>query len=261
MLIDSHAHIIDERLDTAQIIADMDRDNLGAIVVAGCDIISSKQAAELSEDNDGIYFTAGCHPEDCAEYKDGDYKSYLDLTKHGKCVAVGEVGLDYHYEDGADKDVQKYVFERMLNLANDSRLPAVLHIRDAYKDSLDILKANSSLLSNGFVMHCYGGSKELVKDYCDLGAYFSLGGVVTFRNAKKDDIIRAIPQDRLLLETDCPYMTPEPFRGKVNRPAYVAYTARKIADVLGVDYAKLCDITFENTLRIFNKINCAKKAR
>ena len=163
MLIDSHAHIIDERLDTARIIADMDKDNLGAIVVAGCDVISSKQAANLADISDGVYFTAGCHPEECENYKDSDFDEYLSLSKHSKCVAVGEVGLDYHYEDGAEKSVQKYVFERMLNIANESKLPAVLHIRDAYKDSLDILKANTSLLNNGFVMHCYGCSMEILK--------------------------------------------------------------------------------------------------
>ena len=210
MLIDSHAHILDEALNAEDIVSSMASDDLGAIVIAGVDLSSSESVSVFAESHAGVYCTVGCHPEECQGYNPIDDDTYLRLASLPKSVAIGELGLDYHYDDAASPSNQKDVMSRMIYLAHKADLPVVLHVRDAYKDSLDVLRADKALLSRGFVMHCYGGSAELVREYCDLGAYFSLGGVITFKNARKDEVVRAIPSDRLMLETDCPYMTPEP---------------------------------------------------
>lgn len=254
MLIDTHAHILDDALDAEAIVSSMSEDELSAIVIAGVDLPSSERAARFAALHSGIYCTVGCHPEECGAYDCAHDDKYLELAALPSCVAIGEVGLDYHYDDGASPAVQRDVLARMLHLAHKADLPIVLHVRDAYKDSLDVLRGNRALLGRGFVMHCYGGSAELVKDYCDLGAYFSLGGVITFKNARKDDVVRAIPTDRLMLETDCPYMTPEPYRGRPNRPAYVRYVALKMAQILGKDYEQVCSETSANAARIFYKL-------
>ncbi|MEG2561971.1 MAG: TatD family hydrolase, partial [Clostridia bacterium] len=158
-------------------------------------------------------------------------------------------------------DRQKDVFVRQIVLADELGLPLVLHIRDAIGDCLDILTAHKNLLNHGVLLHCFTGSAEMVARFCKLDCYFALGGVVTFKNAKKDDVIKAIPQDRLLVETDCPYMAPTPFRGQLNQPKYSNLTMQKIADTLQMNVAILEKIVLENTIRFFNlsRFDCIKK--
>ena len=213
MLIDTHAHILDDALDAEAIVSSMAEDELSAIVIAGVDLPSSEHAARFAALHSGVYCTVGCHPEECGAYDCAHDDKYLELAALPSCVAIGEVGLDYHYDDGASPAVQRDVLARMLHLAHKADLPIVLHVRDAYKDSL-----------------------------------------ITFKNARKDDVVRAIPTDRLMLETDCPYMTPEPYRGRPNRPAYVRYVALKIAQILGKDYEQVCSETSANAARIFYKL-------
>ena len=167
-------------------------------------------------------------------------------------VAIGEIGLDY-YRDLSPRDVQKKVFETQIDLAHELGLPIVLHVRDAYGDTLDILKAKKDKLKNGILLHCYSGSKEMVREFSGFDAYFAFGGAVTYKGAKREDVIREVKLDRLLLETDCPYMTPTPMRGKVklNEPAFISHTLRFVSDVLGKTEQEVEEIVVANAKRFF----------
>ena len=255
MIIDSHAHITEESLkaDAPRIIADMKKDGLLAIVEVGCDYGTSQDAVKLATENEGVFALVGTHPEFAAVYGDRERDYYLGVAKHPKVAGIGEIGLDYYYET-PEREIQKKTFAAQLELAHAAKLPISLHIRDAYGDLLTILKQNSHYVTDGMLMHCYCGSKEFVRELAPFDSYFAFGGVVTFKNAKKDDIIRAVPRDRIIVETDCPYMTPVPFRGKRNEPKYVVNTAKYIADVLGKDYQEFEKLTVENTLTLFPKM-------
>lgn len=255
MIIDSHAHITEESLreDAPRIIADMHNDGIKAIIEVGCDYVSSHDAVKLAEENADVFALVGTHPEFAAVYGDKERDFYLTASKSPKVVGIGEIGLDYYYET-PEREIQKRTFVAQLELAHEAKLPISLHIRDAYGDLMTILKENRRYVQHGMLMHCYCGSKEFVKELAPFDSYFAFGGVVTFKNAKKDDILRAVPRDRLLVETDCPYMTPVPFRGKRNEPKYAVNTAKYIADVLGMDYADFAKTTVENTLTLFSKM-------
>ena len=255
MIIDSHAHITEESLreDAPRIIADMKKDGLLAIVEVGCDFDTSRDAIEIAEKNDNVFALVGTHPEFAAVYGDREREFYLEAAKHPKVIGVGEIGLDYYYET-PEGEVHKKAFVAQLELAHEAKLPISLHIRDAYGDLLNILKDNRHYIQHGMLMHCYCGSKEFVRELAPFDSYFAFGGVVTFKNAKKDDILRAVPSDRLIVETDCPYMTPVPFRGKRNEPKYVVNTAEYIANALGVDYEEFEKQTVKNTLSLFTKM-------
>lgn len=254
-MIDSHAHLCDPRFDDSrqEIIKSMAIDGLSAIVEVGADFESSKQAVILAENNDNIFAVVGTHPEGCKEFLPQHYDFYKKASENKKVVGIGEIGLDYYYSKD-DIDMQKEVFEKQLQLSIEVKLPVVLHVRDAYKDALDILKNCRDSLNFGVLLHCYSASAEMVREFAKLDCYFALGGVITFKNAKKDDVIKTIAKDRLLLETDCPYMSPTPFRGQLNQPKYAAYVADKISDVLQISTAEVIRLTQENTLRLFNKI-------
>ncbi|MEG1536024.1 MAG: TatD family hydrolase [Clostridia bacterium] len=280
MIIDSHAHILDPALDQmrSDIIDNMASDNLLGICEVGFNLASSHKATQLAHSQDNIFAIIGTHPEDAAEWSDDVAEQYRSLAREKKVVAFGEIGLDYHYigqmqeEDLVEQealallkekliDRQKDVFVRQIVLADELGLPLVLHIRDAIGDCLDILTAHKNLLNHGVLLHCFTGSAEMVARFCKLNCYFALGGVVTFKNAKKDDVIKAIPQDRLLVETDCPYMAPTPFRGQLNQPKYSNLTMQKIADTLQMNVAILEKIVLENTIKFFNlsRFDCIKK--
>lgn len=250
MLIDSHCHLLDERLNAEEEIARMKEDGLLAVVENGFDLDSSRRASELAQRHEGVYCAVGCHPEEAGGYKAEDEEEYLALCALPKTVAVGEIGLDYYYEI-APRDVQRKVFIAQLIWAHKAKKPVNLHIRDAYGDAFAILSECRELLENGVLLHCYGGSREMAERFSEFDAYFAFGGVITFKNAKKDDIVRAVPKDRLLAETDCPYMAPVPFRGQVNRPAYVRYVVEKMAQILGVTFDGAERLTAENARRYY----------
>lgn len=250
MLIDSHCHLLDERLNAEEEIARMKEDGLLAVVENGFDLDSSRRASELAQRHEGVYCAVGCHPEEAGGYKAEDEEEYLALCALPKTVAVGEIGLDYYYEI-APRDLQRKVFIAQLIWAHKAKKPVNLHIRDAYGEAYDILKEHRELLTDGFLLHCYGGSAEMAERFAEMGAYFAFGGVITFKNAKKEDVLKSVPKDRLLFETDCPYMTPEPFRGRVNRPAYVKYVAKKAAEILGMSEEEAGRLSVENTLRYY----------
>ena len=262
MLFDTHAHYDDERFESEldkpldDFITELFSGDVGGIINAGTNIETCKKSIQLSEKFDRVYASVGIHPSDCYKYGDidGILESIRELSRHKKVVAIGEIGLDYHY-DGYDKDEQKRVFIAQLKMANEVGLPVIIHSRDACFDTVSILKENKNLLSNGFLMHCYSESVETAKELLKLGGYFAFGGAITFKNAKKQDVIKSIPIDRLFAETDRPYLTPVPHRGEKNEPKNVVYVYNYMADVLDVTVQKLKAEFNKNSATLFKKFN------
>ena len=250
MIIDSHAHLDDVKYGGIGAIMDNFKAAGGITLVdVGFDAESSIFAKKHA-DEFGVWFAAGFHPQEAD--KNNDIGLIEPLLTDKRCVAVGEIGLDYHYEP-FDKARQKALFEAQIVLADKYGLPIIIHSRDASADMLDILKCNKAHLTNGFLMHCYSESKEQAKNYLDLGAYFGFGGAITFKNAKKDEVIRSLPVGRILPETDCPYMSPVPKRGEKNEPAYVTFVYDKLAEILCVDRGELETVLKDNFLNFFKK--------
>lgn len=257
MIIDSHAHLNDEKLFplAEEIHAGLEKNGLSAVVNVGYDEESCLKCVALAEQYRKFYAVVGMHPHDSRLADNAFYDLLTRLSEGKKVLAIGEIGLDYYY-DLSPRETQKKVFLEQLELARALKKPVVIHLRDAYGDMYKLLKENRPLSEYGFLLHCYSGSKEMLAEFAKMGAYFSFGGAVTFKNAvDKPDVVRSAPTDRLLLETDCPYMTPVPFRGKPNRPEYIVYTAEKIASFLGKDREEIEDITLKNTKEFFKKIN------
>ncbi len=251
MLFDSHAHLDDEKFDTDrdEVIKSLKDEGLSYVVNIGADIKSSRNSVELAKKYDFIYAAVGVHPHDAAEMCDADIEELEELSKYEKVVAIGEIGLDYHYDD-TDKEAQKFWFEKQLKLSQKLNLPFIVHDRDAHADTLEIIKKVG--YTNG-VMHCFSGSVEMAREVIKMGMYVSIAGTVTFKNAPKAQAVAgSVPIDKLLIETDCPYLTPEPFRGKRNNPANVKYTAMKIAELRGMTIEEIAKITLENAKRFYN---------
>jgi TatD DNase family protein len=253
MLIDTHCHLNDERLrhEVPNIVADFDKDGVLAVVNVAYDRDSAEIGAEFAELYGAVYATAGIHPHDARTAGQADYDRFTELLKRPKMLAVGEIGLDYFY-DKSPRDVQKRVFREQLELARSVGKPVVLHVRDAYRDALEILDDARACLVNGVLMHCYGGGADAVKDFSAFDCYYSFGGAITFNNgAENRESLKAVPRERLLLETDCPYMTPVPFRGKLNYPKYVGLVAAKTAEILGISTAEVEELNRKNAEAFF----------
>lgn len=249
MLIDAHAHLDDKKFDKDRQEVLSAIEEAGMLVVnAGADLKSSRFSVELARDYSFIYACVGVHPHDAKDVPE-DYLSRLEaMAKEPKVVALGEMGLDYHYEF-SDREVQKQVFREQIELAKKLDLPIVVHDREAHQDTLEIIR--NSGITRG-LMHCYSGSLELAKEYLDLGFYFSFGGVITFKNAKRPKQVAAkLPLESILLETDCPYMTPEPFRGRRNDPTRVALVAEALAKLRGISPKEVEEITATNARKLF----------
>ncbi len=255
MIIDSHAHLNDERLfdKAGEIIAGFAANNIESCVIAGFSYKSSVLGVELAE-RYNQYALIGSHPEEMNEINDVILDKYLNLSKKGCVVGIGEIGLDYHYEDNPPREKQIEAFERQIVLADEAKLPIALHVRDAYGDCLDVLENMHRYLNNGVLMHCYSSSKEMIERFNKFDCYYALGGAITFKNAKKEDVIKAIPKDRLMVETDCPYLAPHPHRGETNEPKFINLTVDKIAEVLNMSRDEVSEITNVNTKRLFKKI-------
>ena len=259
-MIDAHCHLTGDEFDglggAIQVIARAKEKGVSRLIISGFDIPSSKRAKELAESVDGVYFTAGFHPSELAKYEDGDLQILKTLCQSEKCVAVGEIGLDYHFEDNPPKDIQKKLFKEQLALAKELGLPVVVHSRDACQDTLALLKENKELLAKGGLMHCYSYSKESVQDFLELGFSFSFGGPCTFKNAKKVyESVQAVPAHRLLTETDCPYLTPVPFRGVFpNEPKNIPYILERIAELKEMNKENLEKQVDENANALFFKL-------
>ncbi|WP_304340927.1 TatD family hydrolase [Metaclostridioides mangenotii] len=253
MLFDSHAHLNDERFDEDrdELIKSLRENNVDLVVNPGADIETSKSAVELSNKYDFIYAAVGVHPHDVSELDDSAIETLREMvTKNNKVVAIGEIGLDYYY-DHSPREVQKEWFKKQILLANELKLPIIIHDRDAHADTFDIIKEYKSN-EIGCVLHCYSGSVELAREYIKMGCYISIPGTVTFKNSRKvREVAREITLDKLFIETDSPYMAPEPHRGKRNDPSLVAFVADKIAQEKGISYEEVCERTKENAKIFF----------
>ena len=249
-IFDSHAHYDSRQFDDDrdELLETLHKNGVAGIINCGCTIKSSEFSLKLAHKYDFIYASAGIHPHDAAEVKEKYIDKIEVLCKDEKCVAVGEIGLDYHY-DFSPREIQREVFEAQLILASKLDLPVIVHDRESHADVLELLKKHRP---KG-VLHCFSGSVEMAKEIIDLGMYIGLGGAVTFKNAKKPiEVAEYIPIDRLLSETDAPYMTPIPFRGKRCDSSHIAYTAAKVAEVRGVSADKILMQCMENAKKLFN---------
>lgn len=252
MLFDTHVHLNAEQYDEdlAEVIKRAREAGVEKMVVVGFDRPTIERAMELIEQYDFLYASIGWHPVDAIDMTEGDLIWIEELSKHPKVVAIGEMGLDYHW-DKSPKDVQKDVFRQQIQLAKKVKLPIIIHNREATADIVEILKEENAAEVGG-IMHCFSGSSETAKECIDMNFYISLGGPVTFKNAKKPKEVAAeIPLEKLLIETDCPYLAPHPFRGKRNEPSYVKLVCEQIAEIKNIPVEEVAAITTENAKKLF----------
>ncbi len=260
MLIDSHAHLdvsnYDE--DRAEVINRARQSGVEMMLeICGSDVAkgSLDVGLKLAEEYPFIYAAAGLHPHEASLYNDALEKKLLEMSDHEKVIGWGEIGLDYHY-DHSPRDSQRRVFARQLELAVECRLPAIIHTREAEDDTIQILQdswAKAGGDAIGGIIHCFTGTQRLSDAAIEIGFYVSFSGVLTFKNAADlRDVARSVPMERLLIETDCPYLAPLPYRGKRNEPAYVRETAAKLAELKGVEFEEIARVTSANFIRLFN---------
>lgn len=249
MFIDSHAHIYE--IDAKAAIKNAKDALVEAIVCPGTNIDSCLKSVQLAKENDIVYACVGFHPEDFEVLTKEDEQKLISLAKNEKVVAIGEIGFDYHFRSD-NKDFQKYLFVRQLEIAHDLKKPVVVHVRDAMEDVISILHEHKDLLVYGGVIHCFGGDVNDAKRLLDLGLDFTFGGICTFKNSKTmKDVIQFLPLDRILLETDTPYLAPVPLRGQVNEPKNVVLVAEKIAELKNMNIEEIAKITTKNAKRVF----------
>lgn len=249
-IFDTHSHYDDEKFspDREDLLKSLQSQGVSLAVSCGCDIETTQFNFDLAQEYDFMYFAAGFHPECLEDASLDDLKIIEKFAKNKKCVAIGEIGLDYHWMSSS-KQVQQDFFEAQIDLAKKMDLPVIVHDREAHGDTLDILKNTKP---KG-VVHCFSGSKEMAREIIKLGMYIGLNGVVTFSNARKSlEVVKEIPLDRLVLETDCPYLAPVPFRGKRNDSSLIPHIAEKIGSVLNMDTQELLNLTAENGKRLYN---------
>lgn len=252
-MIDSHVHLDDEAFngDREDIIKSLGENGIELVINNSSDLPSSERSVELANKYENIYAAIGVHPHEASTYDDEVENRLIELSRDKKVVAIGEIGLDYYY-DNSPRDVQKEVFKRQIELAARLKKNIVIHSRDAAKDTFDILKEAHEKYDFTALIHCFSQSVDMMREYLKMGDYIALGGAVTFKNAKTPkEVAKAVNLDRLLLETDCPYMTPVPYRGKRNEPKLVKFTCQYIADLRQMDALELEKITGENTKRFF----------
>ena len=248
-IFDSHAHYDSEAFDAdrKELLNALQQQGVCGIINCGTDIASSLVSLELSDEFSFVYAACGIHPHEAEGCKQGYLSVLKKLCMEKKCVAVGEIGLDYHY-DFSPREIQQKVFEQQLVLAKELDLPVIVHDRESHEDTMMLLKRYKP---KG-VVHCFSGSAEMAKEVLKLGMYIGLGGAVTFKNARKPlEVAAIVPDDRLLIETDCPYMTPVPFRGKRCDSSFIPYTAEKLAEVRNTTAENILDITRKNANTLF----------
>lgn len=251
MLFDTHAHYNASQFnaDRDAVLSALPRQGVGLVVNPGCDLESSRQAIALAEQYPFIYAAVGVHPEDCAGWRDSDVEELRKLSARPKVVAIGEIGLDYYWEENPSRELQKRVFRVQMELARELDLPVIVHDREAHGDSLDIVREYPQVRG---VFHCFSGSVEMAQELVRRGWMISFTGVLTYKNARKAvEAARAIPMDRLMIETDSPYMAPVPHRGERNHSGFVAHTCQKLAEIKGIDPEECARITMENGRRFF----------
>lgn len=252
MLFDTHVHLNDEQFDNdlQEVIERAKEAGVDYMVVVGFNRPTIERAISLVDTFDFLYASVGWHPVDAIDMKEEDLDWLESIAAHPKVVALGEMGLDYHW-DKSPHDVQKEVFRKQIGLAKKLELPIIIHNRDATEDVVQMLREENAKEVGG-IMHCFSGSAETAKECVELNFHISLGGPVTFKNAKKPKkVAMEVPLDRLLIETDCPYLAPHPYRGKRNEPAYVKLVAEQIAELKGISYEEVAEKTTENAKKLF----------
>ncbi|MDR0890348.1 MAG: TatD family hydrolase [Oscillospiraceae bacterium] len=250
MYFDSHAHLDSDCFDAdrAEILADLENHQVSYVMNVGCDLASSEASVSLAEKYPCVYAAVGSHPDDADRLTDETLARYRELCKNPRVRAIGEIGLDYHYED-VPREIQKQAFVRQLELAEALCLPVIVHQRDAQEDAMEIIRKYPNICG---VFHCFSGSAEFAQWLTARGWYIGFTGVVTFKNARRPlEVVRALPMDRIVIETDCPYMSPEPYRGRRNDSRFVPYVGRKIAEIRGMSAEEVAAQTTENAKRLF----------
>lgn len=248
-MIDTHCHLYKQYYEDLDFIIDkLKKAGIKAVIVNGCDMKSNKEVIELTKKYDIVYGALGFHPTELGDFDDENLKWLEEHINDDKIVAVGEIGLDYHYDD-TDKVIQKKVFIEQLNIAKRYNKPVIVHTRDSIGDTYDILKDSGCIGS----IHCYSGSVDMAKKFINLGFCLGIGGIVTFKNAKNIiEVIKEVDLKYILLETDCPYLTPEPYRKYKNDSSYLSLILKKIVDLKGIDIDVANTIILANTMRIFD---------
>ncbi|MBE5825313.1 MAG: TatD family deoxyribonuclease [Butyrivibrio sp.] len=253
MIFDTHAHYDDEAFDEdrKQLLGSMKEAGIGTIVNIGANMSSSRGSLQLAHEYDFIYAAVGVHPSDSAELDDGKMLELKELSRDDKCVAIGEIGLDYYWPE-PDRDLQKMWFRKQIALAKEVKLPVVIHSRDAAADTLDILRSEDAGV-NGGVVHCFSYSAEVARQCVDMGFFIGVGGVITFKNGRKlKETVDSLSLDNIIIETDCPYLAPTPHRGERNCSLYLPLVVETIADIKGVSCEEVIRITEENARRMYN---------
>ncbi len=249
MLVDTHCHVFLEYYeDLEQVITRAKDKGVGALIVNGYDMSSNKEVLELVKKYDIVYGALGIQPENLDELNDENISFIEEHINDDKIVAVGEIGLDYHYD--LDKERQKDLFKRQLDIARKYNKPVIVHSRDCIQETYDILK----MYNIKGIMHCYSGSVEMAKKFVKIGFFLGIGGISTFKNSRKVvEVIKNIPIEYILLETDCPYLTPEPYRGKRNEPAYIPLILERICSLKSLNYKDVEEVMTSSILRLFDK--------
>lgn len=252
MIFDTHAHYDDEAFDEdrEELLTHMGERGVEYIVNVGASIASTAKTLELTEQYPFVYGAAGIHPSETAELTSRDIEWIREIAYKEKVVAIGEIGLDYYWPE-PDRGVQKRWFKKQLKLAEETGLPIIIHSRDAAADTLEILKEWDAHKTKG-VIHCFSYTWEIAREYLDMDYYFGIGGVLTFKNAKKlKEAVMHIPMEKILLETDCPYLAPEPYRGKRNQSEYIFYVAKQLAEIKNLSREEVLEITNNNAKQFY----------
>lgn len=255
MIIDTHAHYDDKAFDEDRevVLTDLSACGIQGVINSGSDLEACRQTIELMEQYPFIYGSLGIHPCDTSDLTEDDMGWLASQSRLDKCVAIGEIGLDYYWDE-PERETQKKWFVRQLRLAREVGLPVVIHSREAAQDTVDLMRAEHAERSKG-VIHCYSYSKELARTFLDMGFYFGIGGVVTFKNGRKlKETVEYLPMDRILLETDSPYLSPVPNRGKRNDSRNLPYVVSQIARIKGITEDEVRRITTDNALRLYPKL-------
>ena len=253
-MIDSHCHLDFDAFDGKRDSALKDCRDAGVhtVINIGTDVAASRRSVQLAEEHDMVYATVGVHPHDASTLDDAAFARIAELADHKKVVAVGEIGLDY-YRDLSPRDVQQKAFRRQIELAVEKKLPIVIHTRESFADTLDIVREYAHRLSGG-VFHCFPGTAKEMREITEMGFYISVGGVITFPKAKMAAVAMVTPPDRILLETDAPFLTPEPHRGKQNFPVYVQHVYRRLAALKQLPLPDLERIVDRNVQKLFGLV-------
>ena len=254
-IFDTHAHYDDEDFDADryELLESMKEHGVGTIVNIGASMRSCKTTLALAEKYPFVYGVLGVHPSDCGEMTEEDIQWIKANSAHEKIIAIGEIGLDYYW-DNVERDVQKKWFVRQLEIAKETGLPVVIHSRDAAQDTLEIMKSEHKGTTGG-VIHCFSYGVEMAREYLNMGYYIGVGGVLTFKNGKKlKEVVEYAPMDKLVLETDCPYLAPVPYRGKRNSSLYLSHVVEAMAEIKGISAEEVIRVTAENAKRLYRLI-------